>query len=133
MKKKILVRGPVLSQSGYGEQARFALRALRTKEEEYDIDIQPIRWGSTGWIWEDSEERRWMDEQITKTAHYTRESGEFDMSLMVTIPNEWERLAPVNIGYTAGIETDRVSPAWLYKGNEMDRIVVVSDLSLIHI
>ena len=24
MKKKILVRGPVLSQSGYGEQARFA-------------------------------------------------------------------------------------------------------------
>ena len=129
MKKKILVRGPVLSQSGYGEQARFALRALRTKEEEYDIHIQPIRWGSTGWIWEDSEERRWMDEQITKTAHYTRESGEFDMSLMVTIPNEWERLAPVNIGYTAGIETDRVSPAWLYKGNEMDRIVVVSDHS----
>ena len=129
MKKKILVRGPVLSQSGYGEQARFALRALRTREEEYDIHIQPIRWGNTGWIWERSEERQWMDKQITKTAHYTREGGQFDISLMITIPNEWEKLAPVNVGYTAGIETDRVSPAWLYKGNEMDRIVVVSDHS----
>ena len=44
MKKKILIRGPVLSQSGYGEQARFALRALRTRENDYDIHIQPIRW-----------------------------------------------------------------------------------------
>ena len=32
MKKKILVRGPVLSQSGYGEQSRFALRALRSRD-----------------------------------------------------------------------------------------------------
>ena len=129
MKKKILVRGPVLSQSGYGEQARFALRALKTREDDYDIHVQPIRWGNTGWIWEDTEDRRWMDKAITKTAHYTREGGQFDMSLMVTIPNEWEKLAPINIGYTAGIETDRVSPGWLFKGNEMDRIVVVSDHS----
>ena len=33
MKKKIFVRGPVLSQSGYGEQSRFALRALRSRED----------------------------------------------------------------------------------------------------
>ena len=29
MTKKIIVRGPALSQSGYGEQTRFALRSLR--------------------------------------------------------------------------------------------------------
>ena len=33
MKKKIFVRGPVLTQSGYGEQSRFALRALKSREE----------------------------------------------------------------------------------------------------
>ena len=35
MKQKVLVKGPVLTQSGYGEQARFALRALRSKESEH--------------------------------------------------------------------------------------------------
>ena len=27
----------------------------------------------------------------------------YDMSLQVTIPNEWEKMAPVNIGYTADL------------------------------
>ena len=129
MKKKILVKGPVLSQSGYGEQARFALRALRSREDIFDIYIQPIRWGNTGWVWEHSEERDWIDSMITKTALYTREGGQVDMSLQITIPNEWERLAPINIGYTAGIETTKVAPEWLYKGNQMDKIIVVSDHS----
>ena len=48
MKKKIFVRGPVLSQSGYGEQSRFALRALKSREDLFDIYIQPIAWGKTG-------------------------------------------------------------------------------------
>ena len=77
MKKKILVRGPVLSQSGYGEQARFALRALRSQDDVYDVYIQPIRWGNTGWIWDINEEREWMDATIAKTARYTREGGKF--------------------------------------------------------
>ena len=52
MKKKIFVRAPVLSQSGYGEQSRFALRALRSREDLFDIYVVPITWGNTGWIWE---------------------------------------------------------------------------------
>lgn len=129
MKKRILVRGPVLSQSGYGEQARFALRALRSQEDKYDIHIQPIRWGQTGWIWEDTEERRWMDEMITKGANYMRQKGQYDISLQITIPNEWDQTAPLNIGYTAGIESDRVAPQWLFKANQMDKVVVVSNHS----
>ena len=34
--KKIFVRGPVLSQSGYGEQSRFTLRALKSREDLFD-------------------------------------------------------------------------------------------------
>ena len=39
MRKKIVVRGPVLSMSGYGEQTRFAVRALRKHEDKFDIYI----------------------------------------------------------------------------------------------
>ena len=128
MRKKIFVRGPVLSQSGYGEQARFALRALRSREDLFDIYIQPINWGQTGWIWEESEFRDWMDERILQTQLLIQQQAlQPDMSLQITIPNEFQKICPINIGYTAGIETDRVAPAWLQKGNEMDKILVVSN------
>ena len=127
MKKKILIRAPILSQSGYGEQARFALRALRSREDLFDIFIVPIAWGKTGWIWEETEFRAWMDERITLTqVLIQRKELQIDMSLQVTIPNEFERLAPINIGYTAGIETNKCSPQWLPKCNEMDKVLVVS-------
>tara|TARA_R110002074_G_scaffold236065_1_gene407862 strand:- start:182 stop:1474 length:1293 start_codon:yes stop_codon:yes gene_type:complete len=130
MRKKIVVRGPVLSMSGYGEQTRFAVRALRKHEDKFDIYIIPVGWGHTGWQHEFDEERSWIDRKIAKTAQYMN-SGEksFDMSLQVTIPNEWEQLAPYNIGYTAGIETTKVSPEWIQKTNLMDKVIVVSNHS----
>ena len=130
MKKKIIVRGPVLSQSGYGEQARFALRALRSKEDIFDIFIVPIAWGKTGWVWEESEFRSWMDERITLTQILIqRKQLQADISLQITIPNEFTKITPVNIGYTAGIETHKCSPQWLKKCNEMDKVLVVSNHS----
>ena len=128
MKKKILVRGPVLSQSGYGEQARFALRALKSREDLFEVFILPVNWGNTGWIWEETEFREWMDEKITLTqVLLQRKQLHADMSLKITIPNEFETIAPVNIGFTAGIETNRCSPQWLSKCNEMDKVLVVSN------
>ena len=61
MRKKIVVRGPVLSRSGYGEQTRYALRSLRAYENIFDIYLIPVGWGQTGWMFEDNEERRWFD------------------------------------------------------------------------
>ena len=128
MKKKIFVVGPVLSQSGYGEQARFALRALKSREDLFEIYIQPIPWGKTGWIWNDSELREWIDERIRVTAELAQHEALMpDISLQITIPNEFKKICPVNIGYTAGIETSKVAPVWLQKGNEMDKVLVVSN------
>ena len=130
MKKKIFVRAPVLSQSGYGEQSRFALRALMSREDLYEVYIQPIPWGQTGWIWEDNELRVWMDNKIRETQVLLQQKKlKPDMSLQITIPNEFEKLAPINIGFTAGIETSKVAPVWLQKGNDMDKILVVSEHS----
>ena len=134
MKKKIIVRAPVLSRSGYGEQARFALRALKEHQDKYDIYVVNIPWGRTSWIVEDGEERRWLDLAMIKTQHYIEKNKEviknkaiFDMSLQITIPNEWKQMATTNIGYTAGIESNTIAPEWIEKCNFMDRIIVVSE------
>lgn len=128
MKKKLLFKGPLLTRSGYGEQSRFALRALRSRSDLFDIFVQPLTWGNTSWISEEDEERAWIDHAIEKTIAYSRtESPTFDVSFQVTIPNEWEKLAPINIGYTAGIETTKCAHQWVQHANEMDRLVVVSN------
>ena len=68
-----------------------------------------------------------MDERITLTqVLIQRKQLQVDLSLQITIPNEFEKIAPVNIGYTAGIETNKCSPQWLPKCNDMDKVLVVS-------
>ena len=127
--KNILVRGPALSRSGYGEQTRFALRALKQYEDRFNILLINIPWGQTGWISEDTDERKWLDFLLVRTQQYINEQMPIDIVLHVTIPNEWEKTPALNIGYTAGIETTKVSPQWIEKANQMDKIIVVSNHS----
>ena len=132
MKKKILVSAPALTASGYGEQARFALRALRSREDLFDVYIIATPWGNCGWIHEDSEERMWIDSMIMKNIQYSQACNghpQYDMTLQVSIPNEWKKVAPINIGYTAGIETNKISPHWIQPSNQMDKIIVVSNFA----
>ena len=105
MRKKIILKGPLLTRSGYGEQTRFALRSLRSRPDLYDVYIQPLQWGQTSWIADASSERKWIDDTIEKTILYIQEGGKFDESLQVTIPNEWSKIAPINIGYMASYAT----------------------------
>ena len=127
--KTILVIGPVTRRAGYGEQARFALRSLRAHPDRFNILIQDIPWGKSGQVSEDSEEQAFIRETITKTQQHIQQQLPIDMTLQVTIPNEFKKLAPVNIGYTAGIETTRVSPQWIEKSSLMDKIILVSNHS----
>ena len=127
--KKILIMAPILTRSGYGEQSRFALRALRSRPDLFDIYIQPLQWGQTSWIMEEDEEKDWIDVTIEKTIAFLQQGGGFDATLQITIPNEWKRISPVDIGFTAGMETTKVAHEWIQKGNEMTRILVVSEHS----
>lgn len=126
MKKKVLLKGPVLSQSGYGYQARFALEALRTCDE-LDIFIINTGWGRTSWLTDDDNFREWVDNKIKKTIQYIKGGGQFDIFLQVSIPNEVEHNAPVNILYTAGIETTKVAPQWIEKTMGLTKMIVVSN------
>tara|TARA_Y100000310_G_scaffold62748_1_gene58023 strand:+ start:891 stop:2162 length:1272 start_codon:yes stop_codon:yes gene_type:complete len=132
MRKRVLLKGPVLSQSGYGVHARTVYRALKSREDLFDIYVEPINWGKTSWLWEDNSERREIDMLVAKTHAYKMHGGQFDIALLVTIPNEWEmyRAAPVNIGITAGIETSKVDPSWLDFANRfVNKIIVPSEFS----
>jgi glycosyltransferase involved in cell wall biosynthesis len=125
--KKVIVRGPALSQSGYGEHTRLVLRSLRSRSDIFDVYLININWGQTGWIWEETEERQWIDHLLQKTIQYSQQGGQFDISLQVTIPNEWDNSAPINIGVTAGIESTKITPQWVEKSLSMNKIIVTSN------
>ena len=129
MKKKVLVKGPALSRSGYGEHTRFILRSLRSREDILDIYLHNLNWGKTGWLWEENEEREWLDKILEKTVFHANQGGQYDVSVQVTIPNEWEKMAPINIGVTAGMETNKISPTWVEKCQAVDHIITISEHS----
>jgi glycosyltransferase involved in cell wall biosynthesis len=126
VRKTVLVRGPALSQSGYGEHTRFVLRVLGTREDEFDIHILPTGWGETGWLALNDEERAWIDSRVNKATKHLQAELPYDVTIQITIPNEWQKMAPVNIGVTAGIECNKVSPVWLEKANEMSKVITIS-------
>jgi hypothetical protein len=127
--KKVLLSGPILSRSGYGEMARFAFKSL-IKRKDIDLYVMPTNWGNTSWLFEQNEDKKIIDEYINKTVTFVQKNNNnvsFDISIQTTIPNEWKKMAAVNIGYTAGIETNFISPAWLEPSNNVDKILVISE------
>ena len=53
--KKIFINSPILSRSGYGEMARFALRVLKQHEDKFDTYLNVLNWGVTGFLFEEDE------------------------------------------------------------------------------
>ena len=110
MRYKVLVEGPALTQSGYGEHTRLVLRSLREREDVLDIYMNPLNWGTTSWLLGESEERSWLDRLMQKTAAKNdSDDKHFDIQIHVGIPNEFERKANYCVCVTAGVETTKVS------------------------
>jgi len=130
MKKKIIISGPLLSRSGYGEMARFALKALSQRQDSYDLFINITNWGSTGNISLNNQFIDYIYGLAFKTEENKRINNNnpiYDISLQITIPSEWKKIAKYNIGYTAGIETNLISPSWFSPSMQMDKIIVISE------
>ena len=123
MKKSVIFRGPVLTQSGYGVHARQVARWLLNKQD-VDVKFQPVPWGGTPWILDINA----CDGLVGRIIEHTVEPGmKGDVSFQLLLPNEWDTtIAPINIGMTAGVETDRCNPDWIRCCNAMSRIIVPS-------
>jgi ADP-heptose:LPS heptosyltransferase/glycosyltransferase involved in cell wall biosynthesis len=127
---KLLLRAPVLTASGYGVHSRQVLKAL-IASGEYDISVMACNWGNTSYILDQTPFFSKIKDLIVKyEMEKAQGNTQYDVSVQVTIPNEFEKMARVNIGITAGIEVDRVSPEWIKKINEkVDLVIVPSEHS----
>lgn len=129
MKKSLLFKAPVLTSSGYGVHSRQILKELLASGK-YDVSVKCLTWGNTSILYDEDE---FFDNIRSLSNKYDMEQQQqappkqYDVSVQVTIPNEFERCAKLNIGITAGIEVDLVSPEWIKKANsEVDVLIVPS-------
>lgn len=122
--KKVLLRAPLLTNSGYGVHSRQLFEWLYERED-VDLTVECLQWGRTAWIVNDTVENG-IYKKIMNCSRPVKE-GEYDVSFQVQLPDEWNtKLAKKNIGVTALIETDKCSPEWVDKCNQMDHIIVPS-------
>lgn len=131
---KILLEGPILTSSGYGEHARLVLKSLLSLDNsQMDIYINPLRWGNTSWSFEDEQFRSLITNLSKKQAQYVKTSKnkpQYDIQIHVGIPNEFEKKAPYSVCVTAGIETNKVAPVWIAKTYQgLDKLIVPSEHS----
>lgn len=123
MKKTVLVRGPLLTLSGYGTHTRQVFRWL---ENYKNIDLRAIclPWGITPWMINGDQENGLISRIMAKSEPLNMPA---DVSFQVQLPNEWDTsLAKYNVGISAFVETDKCNSAWIEHCNKMDHIVVPS-------
>ncbi len=123
--KSVVFRAPILSRSGYGVHARQVARWLMSRKD-IDLTVQPVRWGNTTNY--TSAESCEILNDIIKYVKQPKEK--YDVSLQLQLPNEWAHdLAHINIGMTAGVETDICNPDWLECISKMDLVIVPSNFT----
>ena len=122
--KNVLLRGPFLTNSGYGVHARQITRWAISKKD-WNVKVQTLPWGITPWLIDRHLEDGLVGQIMDRTG--IQSDFIFDLSIQVQLPNEWDdRFARKNIGITAAVETDRCNPAWIDKCNKMSVVVVPS-------
>lgn len=124
-KKKVVLCGPSLTLSGYGVHSRQIARYLLDHRPDLDARFIVTEWGNTPWMLDgtmcDGLTGRIMERTVPS------EQERFDASISVQLPNEWSKLAPVNVGISACVETDRCNPAWLASCANVDLVIVPSE------
>ncbi len=127
MKKRLVFKGPVLTNSGYGVHCKQIARWLETRTD-LDVLYIPTVWGSTSWSIDEKDEKGLVGRIMKKTNVQPNEH--FDISIQNVLPNEWEtKLAKYNIGVSALVETDIMNPEWIDHINKMDVVIVPSEHS----
>ena len=115
---------PFNTRSGYGEPARSIFYSIMDRDD-LDIKCIDVKWGNTPRNHLRSEVPR--HKKLLGT-FVTQEQiqGQPDILIDIRIPNEFANGAKINIGITAGVETDVVSPEFLEGMNRMSLNIVPS-------
>ncbi len=120
--KQVVVRGPLLTASGYGEHSRQVFR-WATSNKDWNVKTQITPWGNTTWYINPDYLNGLVGNVMQRSGPMERIGS--DISIQVQLPNEWDpMLARYNIGVTAAVETDVCNPDWIEACNRMDLIIV---------
>tara|TARA_A100001391_G_scaffold17187_1_gene9600 strand:+ start:367 stop:1674 length:1308 start_codon:yes stop_codon:yes gene_type:complete len=124
MKTKVVMTAPFNTRSGYGDHARSLFYSIMDRE---DLDIKCIdtKWGETPrnhLRTEVPRHKKLLDVLSTDTNLQFQP----DIYVDIRIPNEFAQVGKYNLGITAGVETDIVSPEFIEGANKMNMNLVPS-------
>ena len=126
-KSKVLLVAPVTSRSGYGNHARDVAISL-INNDSLEVYIQDVPWGACPKtaLNESTENNLKMKQCFLEMKNLQAQP---DIYIDLRIPNEFEQHGKFNIGITAGIATNAVSPKWIECCNKMDLVITTSEHS----
>lgn len=122
--KRVLLRAPLLTNSGYGVHSRQVFSWLYAMDD-IDLTVECLQWGKTSWML-NAESENGLIGKIMECSKELKK-GSYDISYQVQLPDEWDStLAKINVGITAAVETNKCRKEWVKACNQMDHIIVPS-------
>jgi len=123
--KNVVIRGPLITASGYGEHSRQVFKWLSSLQD-VKLRTQLTPWGNTTWYINPDFLDGLIGQIMSCSGPLEREGA--DVSFQIQLPNEWDpMLARFNVGVTAAVETDTCNPEWIESCNKMDLVIVPSN------
>ena len=124
MKRSVVMIAPFNTRSGYGDHARSIYYSIMDRED-LDIKCLDVKWGSTPRNHLRPEVKR-HQKLLSSFTTQDKITSQPDLLIDIRIPNEFMNGGKVNIGITAGVETNVVSPEFLDGMNKMSLNIVPS-------
>ena len=127
MKKLVVMCAPFNTRSGYGDHARSIYYSIMDRDD-INIKCLDVRWGTTPrnhLIPEVPRHKKLLDCFVD----FEELKQQPDVYIDIRIPNEFANPGKFNIGITAGVETDVVSPEFLAGMNSMNLNIVPSNFT----
>lgn len=121
--RKVVIAGPVATQSGYGHHAReIVSNIIEQRASEWDIKLVSLPWGATPMTYPIP-----TDWQLRIIPLPLTEQP--DVWIQISVPNELQAVGKYNIGVTAGTEGDICPEAWIDNLNAMQLVIVPSEFT----
>lgn len=127
-KRTLVIISPYTTRSGYGQHSRLIIRSLLSSPEitnAFDIRLISTKWGNTPINALDATN---SDDLAILNLNLPNNQLNFvpDMSIQISIPNEFQKIGKYSIGITAGSEAS-IAPIKFVAGcNAVDLVVTPS-------
>ena len=126
MNNKVLIRGPLLTNSGYGIHSRQVFKWLLSRKN-IEIFCQILPWGSNPWILDRSHDNNVISEILSRSIEAKNiPITKFNESYQIQLPNEWIKISDHDVGITAGAEYNICNRNIIDDINKMDQVIVSS-------